>query len=63
VLAEGVETAAQLTFLESESCQEAQGFWIGRPADIERFRSLTHGSEGPDESGVVISLRGAASST
>ena len=46
VLAEGVETAAQLQFLESESCQEAQGFWLGKPAEIERFRQLTHGHAG-----------------
>jgi diguanylate cyclase len=62
VLAEGVETAAQLAFLEGESCQEAQGFWIGRPAEIERFRDLTHGAEKPEEPGVVISLHHAASS-
>jgi diguanylate cyclase len=62
VLAEGVETAAQLAFLESESCQEAQGFWIGRPAEIARFRDLTHGAEKPEEPGVVISLHPAASS-
>src|ERR1700688_2359594 len=34
VLAEGVETAAELAFLESELCNEAQGYLFGRPADI-----------------------------
>ncbi len=32
VLAEGVETAAQLKLLESEGCDEAQGYFLGRPA-------------------------------
>jgi diguanylate cyclase (GGDEF)-like protein/PAS domain S-box-containing protein len=62
VLAEGVETAAQLQFLESESCQEAQGFWLGKPAEIERFRQLTHGGEAPEEPAVVIPLHSKSSS-
>jgi diguanylate cyclase len=62
VLAEGVETAAQLEFLEAESCQEVQGFWIGRPAEIERFRRLTHGVEAPEQPAVVVSLHPKASS-
>jgi diguanylate cyclase (GGDEF)-like protein/PAS domain S-box-containing protein len=44
VLAEGVETAAELAFLESELCNEAQGYLVGRPADIASFRELTHGT-------------------
>jgi diguanylate cyclase (GGDEF)-like protein len=42
VLAEGVETAAELQFLERELCDEAQGYLLGRPADIGQFRHLTH---------------------
>ena len=62
VLAEGVETAAQLQFLESELCQEAQGFWLGRPAEIERFRQLTHGHAASEDPVVVIPLHSKSSS-
>ena len=34
VLAEGVETRAELAFLEQEQCGEVQGYFMGRPADI-----------------------------
>jgi len=43
VLAEGVETHAELQFLQRELCDEAQGFFLGRPSEIESFRHLTHG--------------------
>jgi len=33
VLAEGVESAAQLKMLESEGCDEVQGFFLGAPAE------------------------------
>jgi diguanylate cyclase (GGDEF)-like protein/PAS domain S-box-containing protein len=45
VLAEGVETSGELQFLESELCQEAQGYLIGEPRDIASFRHLTHAAE------------------
>ena len=43
VLAEGVETQEELSFLAGESCQSAQGFLMGRPTAIESFVEYTHG--------------------
>ncbi len=37
VVAEGVETAAQLAFLRSRHCDEYQGFLTSRPVDAEEF--------------------------
>jgi diguanylate cyclase (GGDEF)-like protein len=44
VLAEGVETRAELAFLEKEQCSEVQGYFLGRPASIDAFHSVTHGT-------------------
>jgi diguanylate cyclase len=60
VLAEGVETAAELKFLLDELCTEVQGYLLGRPAAIGSFRELTHGEVVSDESD-VIPLRPAQS--
>ena len=62
VLAEGVETSAELGFLESELCDEAQGYLLGKPADIESYRRLTHGGEAIDERPAVIHLKAKVSS-
>jgi diguanylate cyclase (GGDEF)-like protein/PAS domain S-box-containing protein len=42
VLAEGVETDAELQFLQDELCDEVQGYLLGRPAAIASFRNFTH---------------------
>ncbi|MDC7684854.1 EAL domain-containing protein [Asticcacaulis sp. BYS171W] len=42
VLAEGVETVTQLELLKSEGCDEAQGYYFGRPA------ALVPDEAGPD---------------
>lgn len=54
VLAEGVETSGELDFLESELCNEAQGYLLGRPAGIEIYRQLTLGGEAIDERPTAI---------
>ena len=43
VLAEGVETAAELAFLDNEACGQAQGYFLARPHPIAAFREATHG--------------------
>jgi diguanylate cyclase (GGDEF)-like protein/PAS domain S-box-containing protein len=37
IVAEGVETAAQLDFLRAQDCHEVQGYFVGRPHPIERY--------------------------
>lgn len=37
VLAEGIETAGQLDLLKREGCNEAQGFYLGRPAATQQM--------------------------
>jgi diguanylate cyclase (GGDEF)-like protein/PAS domain S-box-containing protein len=49
VLAEGVETPAELKFLADELCDEVQGFHVGMPDDIDQFRHLTNGVESQQE--------------
>ncbi|HVF65117.1 MAG TPA: EAL domain-containing protein [Casimicrobiaceae bacterium] len=39
VIAEGVETAAQLEYLKRRGCEEAQGFFIARPLEAPELRS------------------------
>ncbi|HEY6255634.1 MAG TPA: EAL domain-containing protein, partial [Xanthobacteraceae bacterium] len=53
VLAEGVETTAELEFLENEMCTEAQGYLLGRPGDIAGFRQQTHGVDAEDQVNIV----------
>ncbi len=62
VIAEGVETSAEFDFLKNELCNEAQGFLLGRPADIESFRQLTNADAASDEPTTVVSLASKASS-
>jgi diguanylate cyclase (GGDEF)-like protein/PAS domain S-box-containing protein len=50
VLAEGVETADELSFLSEELCDEVQGFLLGRPSDIKQFHHLTGGAKPTDTS-------------
>ena len=40
VIAEGVESEAQLAILREEGCDEVQGFLIGRPVPSDQFVAL-----------------------
>jgi diguanylate cyclase (GGDEF)-like protein len=44
VVAEGVETQAQLAFLKSKSCDECQGFLFAKPMPAEAFGKLLAGT-------------------
>jgi EAL domain-containing protein (putative c-di-GMP-specific phosphodiesterase class I) len=35
--------AASRPFLEKEQCSEVQGYFLGRPAQIDAFHAITHG--------------------
>jgi len=40
VIAEGVETVENLKFLQDHDCDEAQGFYVGRPVPPELFAAI-----------------------
>jgi EAL domain-containing protein (putative c-di-GMP-specific phosphodiesterase class I) len=58
VIAEGVETDEQLAFLAKEGCCEVQGYLIGRPRPIARYRQVTAQSEdtGYDDASDVAAI-------
>jgi diguanylate cyclase (GGDEF)-like protein/PAS domain S-box-containing protein len=56
VLAEGVETDAELKFLQDECCDEVQGYLLGRPAAIGSFRKFTHADVVLDASDDLVLL-------
>ena len=49
VVAEGVETKEQLKFLADESCNEIQGYFIGRPKPIADYADLIGRGPGPEK--------------
>ncbi|MCJ2101180.1 EAL domain-containing protein [Methylobacterium sp. E-046] len=53
VVAEGVETTAQMRFLVSEACDEVQGYLVGKPQPIERFADAVR-------TGAIAASSGAA---
>jgi len=40
VIAEGVETQQELTFLQAHQCDEAQGYYFSRPVVAQQFAKL-----------------------
>ena len=49
VVAEGVETEEQLKFLASESCNEIQGYFVGRPKPIADYAALVGRRDAPKQ--------------
>jgi len=47
VVAEGVETEEQLKFLASESCDEIQGYFVGRPKPIADYSDVVGRRQAP----------------
>jgi EAL domain-containing protein (putative c-di-GMP-specific phosphodiesterase class I) len=47
IVAEGVETAEQLSFLRDEGCDEGQGFLFSRPLPTREFRALLESRSEP----------------
>lgn len=45
VTAEGVETAAQLAFLQSEACDEIQGFYFSKPISADAIQEGIYGNQ------------------
>ncbi len=45
VVAEGVETLAQLEFLKAHNCDEAQGYFFSRPVPAEQLETYLHSLE------------------
>jgi EAL domain-containing protein (putative c-di-GMP-specific phosphodiesterase class I) len=51
IVAEGVETHEQLTFLAREGCDGVQGYFIGRPAPIAQYAALVGKATGVRKAG------------
>jgi EAL domain-containing protein (putative c-di-GMP-specific phosphodiesterase class I) len=41
-VAEGVETAGELAFLQAHHCDEAQGYYFSRPLPAPQFQDMLH---------------------
>jgi diguanylate cyclase (GGDEF)-like protein len=53
VIAEGVETGAQLDFLRSRGCESAQGFFLARPMSADAFTEILESRRPGSEMGDV----------
>ncbi|MEN5199074.1 EAL domain-containing protein [Pseudomonas wadenswilerensis] len=42
IIAEGVETAEQLSFLKAQDCEQGQGYYFSKPLDPAAFARLLH---------------------
>lgn len=56
VVAEGVETPAQLEFLRSHRCDQAQGYLISRPVPIRDLQRRLRNVPGPDATRSCVAL-------
>lgn len=56
VVAEGVESEAELRFLKAERCHTAQGYLIGRPGPIALLREHTHGRTASEQANLETQM-------
>ncbi len=54
VIAEGIETEAQLDLLRAMGCDEGQGYLLGRPCPAEVFEHLRSGVTRPARAGITV---------
>jgi len=54
VIAEGVETEAQFTFLKHNQCMAYQGYLFSKPEPLADFEALAHGIFEEDENDFSI---------
>jgi EAL domain-containing protein (putative c-di-GMP-specific phosphodiesterase class I) len=48
VVAEGVETAEQVTFLQRLGCDQYQGFYFSKPVNAAGFEAMLRGPDAPE---------------
>jgi len=62
VLAEGVESSAQVEFLRKRGCRVAQGYLYSKPVDAECLTALLERQGGPATAEQKVASAGARSS-
>jgi EAL domain-containing protein (putative c-di-GMP-specific phosphodiesterase class I) len=57
VVAEGIETAEQLSFLRDHECDQGQGFYFSRPVPADAFAALlANGISNPSRAKIPLSI-------